>query len=123
MDTSDFAVAEGTHRGFDEVCAQLRAEPAAVLQAAADRQPTELHVEAGSFAELGSGMAVLHATWLDRAGRRWLETDVRVIAVNRGSQPLTELVMMGEGVITALGRAGVLAWARGVLGELAHTVR
>ena len=83
----EFAVVECADRRFEDVCAQLRTEPAVALQLAADGQPPELRVDAGSVSVVGSEMAVVRADWRDGAAQPWLETELRVVGVNRGAEP------------------------------------
>ena len=115
----DFAIAECADRRFADMCAELGAEPAVALQAAADSQPLLLRVEAGPLAVVGADMAVVHGTWTDRAGRPWLEAELRVVGVNRGAEPMTELLLVGRGATSGTARAELLAYGHMLLAALA----
>src|SRR6266511_1926043 len=115
----EFTVVECADRRFEDVCAQLRTEPAVALQLAADGQPPELRVDAGSVSVVGSEMAVVRADWRDGAAQPWLETELRVVGVNRGAEPTTELVLVGRSTSAATERACAVVWARALLAELA----
>ena len=118
----DFTIVECADRRFETVCAELGVEPAAVLQAAGG-QTVALQVDAGPFALVGAGMAVVHATWCDHAGRPWLEADLRVVGVNRGADPTTELVLVGRATTDGTGRAELLAFGHRLLAALADPGR
>jgi hypothetical protein len=115
----EFAIVECVNRSFEDVCAELGVEPAGALQAAAGGQSGQLEVEAGQLAVLGPAMAVVHAAWREQAGALWLETELRVVGLTRGVEPMTELLMIGRSPSTGAGRARALAWARAMLADLA----
>lgn len=119
----EFAVAESADRTFEDLCAQLRDEPVEALQAAAGSRATHLQAEAGPLVLVGPEVAVLHVAWRDRASRLRLEAELRIVGVNRGAEPVTELLMIGHWSPSGPERSGILAWAREVLMELADRPR
>jgi hypothetical protein len=116
----EFAVAESTNRPFDEVCAALRDGPASILQGVGT---TQLQADADRLVSIGPQVAVLRARWRDRRGQNRLNTQIRVVGVNRGAEPVTELLMLGHGTGGDEDRAAILAWAHEVLAALAERPR
>lgn len=115
----DFAVVEWAERPFKDLCAQLRNEPIVAPQVVAASWVTQLRVEAGPLVVVAPGIAVVHTTWRDRIGRIRIEAEIRLVGINRGKEPLTELLMIGHGPASGRNRPEVLAWAHRVLTELA----
>ena len=115
----EFAVAESTNRPFEEVCASLRDAPASILHGLGT---THLHVDADRLVSIGPHVAVLRARWRDGSGQNRLHTQIRVVGVNRGAEPVTELLMIGHGMDDE-DRSALVAWAREVLATLAERPR
>jgi hypothetical protein len=116
----EFAVAESTNRPFEEVCASLRDAPASILQGLGT---AELRADADRLVSIGPQVAVLRARWRDGSGQNRLNAQIRVVGVNRGAEPVTELLMIGHGMGGDEDRSAILAWAREVLATLAERPR
>lgn len=119
----EFAVAEYVDRTFGEMCAQLRTQPVAALRAAASPRTAQLRAEAGSLVVVGPETAVRRVAWRDAAGHVQVEAEVRVLGVNRGAEPVTELMLIGHDTAGGHDRSAVVAWARGLLTGLADYPR
>lgn len=111
-----FAVVEGANRSFEDLCAQLRDEPFMPLRTAA---ATQLWAEADPLMAVRRDLAVLHVRWRDKAGCSRLDAEIRLVGVNRGAEPVTELLMIGRGPTMETDRAAVVAWAHDLLVQLA----
>jgi hypothetical protein len=119
----DFAVTEWAARSFWNVCASLEDELAEVSPTPTGFLATELRVETGPLEVVGPEAAVLRAAWRDQAGRLHLKAELRVLGVNRGAEPLTEILMIGHGPASEQERSSVLAWAHTVLAAMTERPR
>lgn len=120
IDAVEFAVAESTNRSFEEVCASLRDAPGSTLHGFGT---TRLRVDADPLVSIGPQVAVVRARWRDSSGLNRLHAQIRVVGVNRGAEPITELLMIGHGMADHEDRSAVLSWAREVLTALADRPR
>jgi hypothetical protein len=119
----DFAVSEWAARSFWNVCASLEDELVEVSPTATGFLATELRVEAGPLEVVGREAAVLRVAWRDQAGRLHLKAELRVLGVNRGAEPVTEILMIGHGPASGHQRSSVLAWAHTVLAAMTEGPR
>jgi hypothetical protein len=119
----DFAVTEWAARSFWNVCASLEDELAESSPTPTGFLATELRVETRPLEVVGPEAAVLRAAWRDDAGRLHLKAELRVLGVNRGAEPLTEILMIGHGPASGHERSSVLAWAHTVLAAMTERPR
>lgn len=114
-----FAVVEEANRPFEDLYAQLRDEPVMALRTALAGTATQLWAETGPLVAVRRDLAVRHVRWRDKAGCSRLDAEIRLVGVNRGAEPVTELLMMARGPATEPDRAAVVAWAHDLLAQLA----
>jgi hypothetical protein len=74
-----------------------------------------LRARTGPLNVTGPEQAVVALAWHDAAERLILATEIRVLGINRGAAPVTELLVIGHGSATSSGRREVLAWAHRIL--------
>lgn len=112
------AVCDYAHLPFGKVFDAMR-DVETSLHRASDAAGILLQVEVGAVRVVAPSMVAVHACWRMPDGAPWFEGEVRILAVNRGADAVTELLLVGEAAREGDGGEQVLAaWAHRMLAGL-----
>lgn len=113
------AVCDYAHRSFEKVVGAID-DAATSLGRASRAAGIILDLDVGAVQVVAPGIVAIPVRWRTPDGTAWFEGEVRILAVNRGTDAVTELLLVGEAAREGeLAHDVVAIWAHRMLAGLA----